>query len=344
MGADADFRPLYHPAGLDDALRIAVEEVRIGRWVPMKDLLARTGGRWGLRTARSQVLAAAAARSHVVREWLVEEPASPDALMMRARVDTERVLHAHRAGHTGAGELAEQARSSVWAAARAVPADPVPWVCLLALSLVDPQQRIGEHRMAPPDRMLPAGPWRLLHEVQQRDLYNREGHHRMLQFLLGARLGGAAQALNFTHWVKSWVPEQSGSALLVLPLYAYAQHYRDKRERGRYDAIGRAQWTREPLTDDVQRALAGWFEHSKPVERSVLDLNYLAHALWAGRRHAEAARVFEAIGRFATSQPWGLVAPEPGDPQSGLEEFLRARRQCLAVAGSPRAGPPTLPR
>jgi hypothetical protein len=222
-----------------------------------------------------------------------------------------------------------------------VPGDPVPWVCRLALAQVDPQQRVREHRVAPPDRMLPPGPWGLLREVWRRDLYNREGHHRMLQTLLAVPVGGPAAGLNFTHWVKSWVPWQSGSALLVLPLYAYAQHYRDKRERGRYDAIGRAQWTREPLIDAVQRALQGWFELSDPVERSVLDLNYLAHALWAGRRYEDAARVFHAINRSATSQPWSLVAAESGDPRSGAEEFDKARRQCLAVAGPPRAGPRT---
>jgi hypothetical protein len=320
-------------------LRVALEEVRVGRWMPMRQLLARTGDRWGLRTSRSQVLASVAARSHVVWEWLAEEPSSLDALMMRARVDTERVLHAHRTGHAGAGELADVARSSASAAAFAAPADPVPWVCRLALAQVDPEKRIREHRVAPPDRMLPSGPWNLLREVWRRDAHNREAHHRMLQTLLAAPIGGPAAALNFTHSVKSWVPWQSGSALLVLPLYAYAQHYRDKRERGRYEAIGRAQWTREPLIDDVQRALQGWFELSDPMERSALDLNHLAHALWAGRRHEEAARVFRAMGRFATAQPWSLVAAEPDDPQSGVEEFLKARRQCLSVAGPSRAGP-----
>lgn len=343
MAGNAEFHPLYHPAGLDDELRIAVEEVRIGRWVSARNLLERTGTSWGLRTGRSQVLAAAAARSHVVREWLTEEPGNPDALMLRARVDTERVLHAHRSGHHGAHAMAANARASALAAAQAFQEDPVPWVCLLALAQVDPQQSDAEHRTAPPDQMLPPAPWRLLHQVQQRDLYNREGHHRMLQFLLGARLGGPAQALNYTHWVESWVPWQSASSLLVLPLYAYAQHYRDKRERGRYDPIGRAQWTREPLTDDVQRALVGWFQRAQPIERSTLDLNYLAHALWAGRRHREATWVFHAIGRYATAQPWSLVAADPTDPRSGTEEFCKARAQCLAVAGAPRAGPPAQP-
>ncbi|NJP47198.1 hypothetical protein [Actinacidiphila epipremni] len=335
----SEFRPSFHPAAHDADLRKAVEEVRVGRWMPMRDLLARTGTAWALRTARSQVLAAAAARSHVVRTWLTEEPTNPDALMMRARVDVGRALHAWQSGHESASGLAKRARESAHLAMRAAPPDPVPWVCLLALAQLDLEQRRPEHHLRPPDRLLPPGPWGLLREVQRRDPFNREGHHRVLRTLLAQPLGGPAAALHFAHWVKSWVPWQSGSALLVLPLYAYAQHYRDKRERGRYDAIGRAQWTREPVTDDVQRALKGWFDLSPPLERSPLDLNYLAHALWAGHRYAEAAGVFAAIGPYMATQPWSFVASDPGDPQAGINEFLRARGQCLAFAGPPRAGP-----
>lgn len=333
-----DFNPSFDPVGLDSELRIALEEVRIGRWLAMRDLLARTGDRWGLRTARSQVLASAAARSHVVREWLAEEPGSVDAMMMRARVGTERVLRAHRSGHEDAAQLAEQARSTVWDAARLARADPVPWVCLLALAVLDAEQLMPEHRMAAPEDMLPPGPWRLLQEARRRDPYNREAHHRMLQFLLKARLGGPAQALNFAHWVGTWVELESGSPLLVLPVYAYAQHYWDKREGGRYDPIGRVQWTREPLTTDVDRALRGWFRRAVPAESSPLDLNHLAHALWAGRRFDEGAEVFGVLGTHVTAQPWTMVAADPADPQSGLDEFLKARRQCLSIAGAPPNG------
>ncbi|WP_333768061.1 hypothetical protein [Streptomyces sp. IBSBF 2435] len=342
-GNDDTYRPAPHPAGLDSELRAALEDLRVGRWVAMRDLLAKTGTRWELRTSRSQVLGAVAARSHVVREWLLDNPGGADALMMRARVGTERVLRAHRSGRENAAGLAAEARSAVWAAAKAVPEDPVPWVCLLGLAQVDPGQLAPEHRMPAPEEMLPPGPWRLLAEVQRRDPYNREAHHRTMQFLLTAQSGGPAHALNFAHWVGTWVPLESASSLLALPLYAYAQHYRDKRQRGRYDAIGRAQWTREPLINDVQRALVGWFASSVPAERSPLDLNHLAHALWAGYRYTEAAEVFDAIGRYATVQPWGLVATDPGDPQSGVEEFLKARRQCLAATRPTRASPHTSP-
>ena len=335
-----EFRPVYHPAGLDAELRVAFEEVRVGRWRAMRELLARTGTQWDLRTARSQVLATAAARTHVVAEWVVEEPGSPDALMMQARVAVERALQAHRQGHGSAEDLAGQARKSAAVAWNAAPADPVPWVCMLALAGTDPEQIVPEHRVKPPEGFLPTGPWGLLGRVYERDPYNREAYHRMLTFVLRSQMGGGpAAAVNFAHWVKSWVPQDSGSPLLVLPLYALVEHYRSKREAGRYDPIGRAQWAREQVAFDVQRAMVGWFERSRIEPRSVLDLNYLAHAAWAGRRFAEAAAVFQAMGPYATRQPWLSVADDPGDEASADREFSKARRQCLSVAGESRAGP-----
>lgn len=45
---DEIFRPAYHPAGRDEELRFAMEELRVGRWLPVWKLLARTGTNWGL--------------------------------------------------------------------------------------------------------------------------------------------------------------------------------------------------------------------------------------------------------------------------------------------------------
>ncbi|MFJ6946775.1 hypothetical protein ACISU4_19345, partial [Streptomyces wuyuanensis] len=67
------FRPVYHPAGHDDALRAALQDLRTGRWVAMRDLLADTRDP-SLWTQRTQVLAAVAAGSDVVRAWRTEEP------------------------------------------------------------------------------------------------------------------------------------------------------------------------------------------------------------------------------------------------------------------------------
>ena len=127
MPMSAVLQPRFHPAGFDDALRTALDDVRAGRWRTTSELL-RQCPTWGVRTARSQVLAAAAAQGDAVEAWLQEEP-SADAMVMRARVMVQRALNAHRAGQRDAGVLADRGRAACWEAARYYPDDPVPWVC-----------------------------------------------------------------------------------------------------------------------------------------------------------------------------------------------------------------------
>lgn len=296
----------------------------------MRDLLVQTGNDWALRTSRTQALGAAAAKSDVVAAWLADEPGSVDALVMTARVAAERALHAARQHHSGAGRLAQAARAAGKEAALAAPADPVPWICLLALAQVDVRQELPEHRQPPPppEALLPDGPWTLLREASRRDTYNREAFHRMLQFLYARTGGTLANALDYARWVDSWAPE--GSPLLALPLYAYAEHYRDRRTvGGSSDNSLILYWSSEHVSYAIKRALYGWFDASEPDGRSLLDLSHLAHALWGARWFDEAARVFRALGPFATPVPWRYAVDDPGEWQ---EEFMRARQHCLAAA------------
>ncbi|MEU0737284.1 hypothetical protein ABZ509_34180, partial [Streptomyces lavendulocolor] len=134
-----DFRPVYHPAGHDIALRGVLQDLRTGRWLSMAQLLtdtARTADR-SLWTRRTQVLAAVAAGSDVVQAWRVEQPHSIAAAVMHARVAVERSLRAHREGHPRTGELWRLAWEACRDASHVAPADPVPWVCLLALAVLD---------------------------------------------------------------------------------------------------------------------------------------------------------------------------------------------------------------
>jgi hypothetical protein len=328
----SDFRPIYHPAGFDDGLRVVLEDLRTGRWMSMRRLLLDTGDDWALRTSRTQVLAAAAANSDVVRAWRAEEPGSPDAVVMRARVAVERVLQAGRMRHHGVMALAEEARDSCHVALRYTrDEDPVPWVCLLALAQLDDQQLLPEHQWTPPDVTLPTGPWGLWDELTQRDPYNREGHHRILQFVQ-ARAGGSrhAEALHLAQWVVSWAPK--GSPLLVLPLYAYAGRHRARREKaGVADPLARQQWLREHVQDDVDRALRDWFGRTDGEPRALPDLSHLAHALWSAARFAAAAPVFEAMGAYATRQPWAQITDDPDRADLAERAFVLARSQCLAT-------------
>lgn len=319
------FQPRFHPAGFDSALRPVLDDVRAGRWRSMRVLLEDCAT-WGLRTSRSQVLAAAAANGDAVEAWLQEDP-HVNAVMMRARVLVERVLNAHRAGQRGVGSLADRARRACWEAARSWPEDPVPWVGLLALAQVDfpdAYQRRAEHRVGPWEYMLPYGPWGLLREVHDRDPGNREAWHRMLQ----AMQAYGENAHDFVRWVSTWAP--AGSPLVLLPLYLHAEQYGKQRANGQLTPL---YWTRDPVSHYTLRALAWWFPQADPTSWSPLDLNHLAQALHSGGFGEGAEEVFDAIGPFVTPVPWKYVADAP---ERWLEEFERARSRYVR---DPATGP-----
>lgn len=332
--ASGNFRPVYHPAGHDNDLRTAVQDLRTGRWVSMRNLLDETPD-WARWTQRTQVLATVAAGSDAVQAWRAEEPRSVAAIVMHTRVLVERALRAHREGHPRTQELWQGAWEACGDAARHAPADPVPWVCLLALSQLDGRQRLEEHRLAPPGPMLFPGPWALLAEADKRDPCNREAYHRMLQFVYARRTDGSlSEAVNFVQWAASSAPE--GSALHALPLFVRVERYR--RENGHEKALD-LHWVTEDATRDALRALHLWFDRAALDEVSLLDLNYLAHALWGGLQFDEAARVFEALGPFYAALPWAYRTRSPGDSAQAEEVFLRARSRCLGASRDPRNGP-----
>lgn len=308
------FQPQFHPAGFDSGLRTVLDDVRAGRWRSMKALL-QDCATWGLRTSRSQVLAAAAANGDAVEAWVQEDPHA-NAMMMQARVSVERALNAHRAGQRGVGSLADRARRACWEAARSWPEDPVPWVGLLALAQVDSpdvRERRPEHQMRSWEHMLPSGPWGLLHQVYVRDPGNREAWHRMFQAMQAYR----ANAHDFVRWVSSWAP--AGSPLALLPLHLYAEEYGRQRASGQHMPL---YWTSDPVSHYTGRALTWWFPHADPTSWSPLDLNHLAQALDSGGFTEGVDEVFEAIGPFVTPAPWKYVTDAP---ERWLEEFERAR-------------------
>ncbi|MGW1818555.1 hypothetical protein ACWCQM_33930 [Streptomyces sp. NPDC002125] len=332
--APGDFRPVYHPAGHDHALRVALQDLRTGRWLAMRDLLESTPD-WSLWTQRTQVLAAVAAGSDTVQAWRAEEPRSVAAAVMHARVVVERAVRAHREKHPRAQELWNSAWEGCRAAAYASPEDPVPWVCLLALSQLDEGQRLEEHRLLPPGPMLFPGPWGLLAEADKRDPFNREAYHRMLQFVYARQTGGTlSEAVNFVQWAASSAP--GGSPLHVLPLYVRVERYR--REHGNERALD-LHWVTEDGERDARRALHIWFDVADPATLSLLDLNHLAHALWGSLRFADAAPVFRAMGPYYTSVPWSHRTRTPQDPAGAEDVFLRARSRCLGSEREPGTGP-----
>ncbi|WP_055711543.1 hypothetical protein [Streptomyces torulosus] len=320
--ATSDMSLTPHPAGYDDDLRLALEDLLLDRWLSTKTLLANTRS-WALRTSRSQVLAAGAAKGDAIAAWCAEEPTDANALMMRARVMTHRVLVAHRSKadrHTLLPRVSA-ARAACEDAARRWPADPVPWVCLLALAQLDVDPRrwhAVDHWANPPEAMLPRGPWPLLWQVDRRDWPNREAYHRMLQCLQARGTG----AVDFTRWVSSQA--KPGSVQLPLPLYAWVEEYRS-RMASRQVASTLGFWDNEQVRHYVERARDGWFAHVTEMSTcSLLDLNYLAYTLTACGLPG-AAEVFTAIGPFATPAPWQHVS----ESRWWQDDFLQARNYAM---------------
>ncbi|MDX3242499.1 hypothetical protein PV408_11940 [Streptomyces sp. ME18-1-4] len=307
-----------HMAGRDEELRAALDDLRLGRWSAMRDLLRKTGGDWALRTARSQVFAVGAGDGGAVKAWLEEEPFSADALMMWARVLTRQALRALRDGKDDylVRRVGGVARDACFSALGRRPEDPVVWVCLLDLAkLLDLQdlryldpyfgQRPRPHLwgQAPEIGLFP-GPWPLLDEVNLRDPGNREGYHRMREYF-GMPESGVL-AVDFARWASAGAPR--GSVLHVLPLYEFVAEYKRRHGGGQGTAI--AFWGREQVKHHARKARDDWFEATPRTLRarlSLLDLNHLAYALVACGEDG-AGEVFEEIGPYATRTPWEQVS------------------------------------
>ncbi|MFF7763960.1 hypothetical protein [Streptomyces griseorubiginosus] len=320
-------------AGRDDEVRRALEDLRMNRYVAMRDVLMKTSGDWPLRTARSQVLAVGAGDGGAVTAWLDEEPRHADALMMWARVLTRQAVRALREGKSEGllRRAAAVARDACWRALRHRPEDPVPWVCLLDLAKLpidlrhlDPFFRHRPHPWgSPPERGLFVGPWPLLYEADRRDLGNREAYHRMREYADACLPGG--QAMDFTRWTTSHAPY--GSPLHVLPLYAFVAEYRRRHADGRGGAL--AFWTTAQVKHYARKACDDWF-YATPLAAqsrlSLLDLNHLAFVLVACGEIGAGA-VFEAIGPYATSAPWAQVSQTLD--RNWHSEFRRMRDSSL---------------
>lgn len=320
-------------AGRDNDLRTALDDLRMNRWQSTRDLLFKTGADWTLRTSRSQVLAVGAGDGGAVAAWLREEPGSPDALMMWARVLTRQAVRAMRRGVDDQllRRAADVARDACWEAMRSRPEDPVPWICLLQLAglpldawWLDPyHQRRARPWEQPWDLMLPLGPWPLLGEVNRRDPGNREAYHRMREYF-HTRVS-LTSGVDFARWVASGAPP--GSPLLVLPLHAFVAEFQHWHGDGRGGAL--LYWSTERVVTYARRARDEWFfriPDSLRAQQSLVDLNHLAYALTACGEQG-AGLVFEALGPYATHAPWAQVSTSLG--RDWRVEFGRMRDAAL---------------
>ncbi|MFK0106429.1 hypothetical protein [Streptomyces sp. NPDC091217] len=340
---------IVSPVGADAALRTALEDLRLGRYAATRDLLGMTGRHWALRTSRSQLLAAGG-EPGVFKMWRDEEPESPDAAMMWARVLSRAAVDAFRSGKSEhiVSRATRMAAQACQRASDLVPACPVPWIDRLQLTQLpfrpetfDPHAPARPH----PWDMLPAedvrrhgmyhrGPWPLLHEADIRDPGSREAHHRMRQTLMIH--SGLAAAMDFSFWLVSkrlFAPE-----LLMLPLYSIMDKYRREHGHGQVGALHF--WQRAQVGHYACEAYDRWFAAIPADEYpwlSMADLSHLAHALVATGENQRAAAVFRAMGPYATAQPWQDINASLGRSRDWRDWFVTTRAATLRRHPAPAA-------
>ncbi|MCI3273434.1 hypothetical protein [Streptomyces cylindrosporus] len=328
---------IVSPVGPDADLRGALEDLKLGRFASTHDLLVRTGENWSLRARRAQQLVAGASDRSVIKMWRDVEPNNAHAVTLWARALTEAALELNRGGgNTSTVGRAMAMAYQEWKRAQSLwPKSPEPWIGRLQLAqlVLDPRavDPYWNRRIQPWERlddpvMHLAGPWPLLHEINWRDPGSREGHHRMREYFLHRH--GTAVALQYVHWLVAG--RVVNPELLVLPLYALMDVYRQRHGQGQAGALGFFQ------TDQVRhfavQAYDQWFLHVPDTEHAWLspwDLNYLAHALVACGETHRAARVFQAMGPYAVPQPWQDINASLGRSKDWTLEFLRIRSSVL---------------
>jgi hypothetical protein len=157
--------------------------------------------------------------------------------------------------------------------------------------------------------------------VLRLDPWHREAHHQFLRYFFTRHGGKPNQAWDVAEYLSGRVPHTS--PLRLLPLVVLADEYDPARPLARHAWL-RPQWRSAALS-----VYEHWFPEVAGYRFTpVLDLSYLAHALYMAECAAEARAVFVAMGPYAARLPWSCL----GSPE---HELTRARRACgLPVPGA----------
>ncbi|WP_327730357.1 hypothetical protein OG250_34545 [Streptomyces sp. NBC_00487] len=258
-------------------------------WEPVADLLRATGRDWDRRAHRIAVLAERLPAA-IPQRWAADRPGDGDALTLHAFVASNRAS----ATDTTAVRAAEH---SCLRAAEACPEDPTPWLALLTLM---------DTCAVPVKDAVPA--WT---EAVNRAPWLRTSYHRLLRYLSPRRHGTVPDMMDFAWQAAARAPH--GSPLALLPVAARVELMAHRRGATPFDALGSGggNWNEPRSVHEIDLALKGWFDaRTAPHAEAVTDLNVLAFALTRAHRPAEAAPVFQRLGRHMTRHPWDLL-PEP---------------------------------
>ena len=310
----------------------------MGGWEGVRDLLARTGDDWPLRTHRINVLANASVGLEWPRAWSQAEPERPDALVMGAYAEAAR-LHSLIVRRDPSVKDADAVRAVARcrAAAEAAPDDPTPWISLLTLAGVLGDNGVSMVQWHELSFEAGARSWGWFQQALDRHPDSWHAHHRMLEAQLARLRTGAPRDLTGLLDFPTAAAAHTGehSPLRVLPLYAHTE----LRLAATADLLGAAErgWLVQRCEQDLQDAYRDWFrgpERAHPA--APFDLNVLAYQLVESGRPSLAHPVFAAIGPHATTAPWSQAAQLSG-ARSGHDAFRAASSAAeSAAAKAPR--------
>jgi hypothetical protein len=333
-------RPRLDPdPAFDDAeLRRAREDAAMGGWEAVRDLLARTGEDWPLRTHRITVLAGAAVGLEWPRAWSQAEPDRPDALVLSAYAEAVRVYGMIVRRDPAADDaVASRAVARGRQAAEACPDDPTPWVGLLTLASVLGDNGVSMVHWDELSFEAGARSWAWFQEAVIRHPESWHAHHRMREAQLARLRTGSPRELtgllDFTAAAAAHAEDHS--PLHVLPLYAHTE----LRQSATADLLDPAEreWLTQRAEQDIADAYRLWFRGPEPSHPAApYDLNVLAYQLVESGRPSLAHPVFTAIDAHATAVPWTRAAQLSG-ARHAHDAFLAARSTAeTAAAKAPR--------
>jgi hypothetical protein len=308
------FAPDFDPDCGDTALTSACQDIVIGRWQGLRDLLRVTGPDWLARGHRVRLLAQACAGSSTTESWLAAEPRSADALVLRAATETARAFNL--AISAGRGVPIDQHRidtavTACLQAANAYLDDPTPWISLISVARLYPSG-VRRQELA-----------RWWDELHQRDPYSVEGHLQILHYYSARWHGSHGLMYDFARDAAGVAPP--GCALPVLVQYARVEEYRYAIDAGHtgQSAVGLGQhWNHDGAVSDVRRTWQRWIvgrSDSGVAPGEWRDLNHLAHAACNAGDKEVGSALLRMLGPRATRTPWSYT----GDAEHQLVKWRK---------------------
>ncbi|MEU9984140.1 hypothetical protein [Streptomyces sp. NPDC050856] len=299
----ADAPPPETADGLppDDAVLLDAPDERLGPVLvaaalgdhgPAATMLraTRTAAEWERRDRYVTRLAAfALSRDEWLTRWLALAPGDPDALLVAAQLAVRRAWRS-----PARTERLREAAPLIDAAARTVPADPVPW----RLALDHARGTRASHTAFEA----------LWEQAVRRCAHHYGCHVAALRYLSAYRYGAHRECFDFAEQAAEDAP--AGSLTRALPVRAaYAQLVSGDTAAVPPDRLDAAA--------DLAIEVSGRYAPADPWPAEVR--NVLAYVLVERARWAAAHDQFRLIGPYATSVPWSSSGPD------ALLGFLDAR-------------------